>query len=410
MEAAGGPRQRLVSVDVLRALAALAVLFAHVPHPAFSPNKWSTYLFYPAEFGGQGVTLFLLLSGFCIHIGTARKALSGAALSCNWIAFWRRRFYRLYPPYLAAIVLSLAACLPWHGPTVYYLSMEQIPGRLYKDLIAHLLMVHNLFPKYIHGLNNGAFWTLGLEEQLYALYALFLLFRRRVSAAGTFAITLTVMLLWWLAGSLACDSVHLPALWAAWPLTFWGIWTLGSLAGEAAVGAITLPRWCYSRRIATGCAILGVFLHSFTVPTFQVLMAQLPVSWQPAEDAWLVRLVDQFWFFFRLTDYVLAVSFFIVLNRWIRAEANGGFQGRVSNVLAHIGRMSYSLYLVHGPVLVLVEQFWPPSMPISSAGSIIRYVVGVPLCLAVSSVFYWLIERWFISDRISPRNYQRISD
>ena len=63
---------RLVCIDVLRGVAALAVLLHHIPHQAqdISP-RLARYLFLPFDFGYVGVSLFLVLSGFCIHLAGA---------------------------------------------------------------------------------------------------------------------------------------------------------------------------------------------------------------------------------------------------------------------------------------------------------------------------------------------------
>src|SRR2546428_2282337 len=111
-------RQRLRSVDALRGLAALAVLFTHVPHLETLPLCGRRLLFLPFDYGRQGVTLFLVISGFCIHLTVAKKLAGGQGVACNWAAFWRRRFHRLYPPYLAAIAVSLLCVLAvgWLNP------------------------------------------------------------------------------------------------------------------------------------------------------------------------------------------------------------------------------------------------------------------------------------------------------
>src|SRR5205823_14160044 len=97
---AGATREggRLTAVDALRGLAALAVLAIHVPHVRPPQGGRKQLLFLPAEYGTQGVTLFLVISGFCIHLGAARALARGAGARCDWAAFWRRRFRRLYPP------------------------------------------------------------------------------------------------------------------------------------------------------------------------------------------------------------------------------------------------------------------------------------------------------------------------
>src|SRR5215469_13507079 len=100
---------RLTSVDALRALAALAVLVGHVPFSG-DPLPFSVQSILSAglRLGRLGVPLFLVLSGFCIHLSVARRMASGEGVRSDWGRFWRRRFWRLYPPYVAAIGFSLA--------------------------------------------------------------------------------------------------------------------------------------------------------------------------------------------------------------------------------------------------------------------------------------------------------------
>ncbi|HMC90428.1 MAG TPA: hypothetical protein VKI17_12820, partial [Gemmataceae bacterium] len=68
------------------------VLLKHVPHPEALSDSSRRFLFLPFEYGPQGVILFLVISGFCIHLNFARKLAAGQAAACNWASFWRRRF------------------------------------------------------------------------------------------------------------------------------------------------------------------------------------------------------------------------------------------------------------------------------------------------------------------------------
>ena len=167
--------QRLVSVDVLRGIAALAVVGIHVPHYAhggwrLNPFFWPAFLL---DYGYLGVPLFVVISGFCIHRRAAFATARTGIAKFSWIQFWKRRFWRLYPPYLAAIVFSLACALLLHD------KFHVLTSSIGWDLITHSLLIHNLTDEYSTSLGNGAFWSLGMEEQLYALYfVLFLLMVR----------------------------------------------------------------------------------------------------------------------------------------------------------------------------------------------------------------------------------------
>jgi peptidoglycan/LPS O-acetylase OafA/YrhL len=50
-------------------------------------------------YGHMGVAMFFVVSGFCIHLSHARSN------SRSWVEFSRRRFFRIYPPYLLSLLV-----------------------------------------------------------------------------------------------------------------------------------------------------------------------------------------------------------------------------------------------------------------------------------------------------------------
>src|SRR5215469_16550516 len=99
---------RFDCVDQLRGAAALAVVLCHLSVSAYvntpSPGEahWPM-LGLVLGFGYAGVPLFFVISGFCIHLPQARARASEAGAQPDWRQFFRRRFWRLYPPYAASI-------------------------------------------------------------------------------------------------------------------------------------------------------------------------------------------------------------------------------------------------------------------------------------------------------------------
>jgi peptidoglycan/LPS O-acetylase OafA/YrhL len=118
---------RLQCIDVLRGIAILAVILMHVPHDApggFRLNPW----FFPAwllNFGYLGVHLFVLISGFCIHRRAAIEKKISGHWNVSWGRFWLRRFWRLYPPYVVAIGLSILAARYLHDSALRRQVREQ---------------------------------------------------------------------------------------------------------------------------------------------------------------------------------------------------------------------------------------------------------------------------------------------
>jgi len=107
----------LQSIDALSGIAALGVVLYHavlqtqngVPNNLFQwPVKLGVFL---SSLGYIGVFLFFVISGFCIHLQWAKTRASGVTPIIQLGSFWRRRFRRLYPPYIIALApfLLLAA-------------------------------------------------------------------------------------------------------------------------------------------------------------------------------------------------------------------------------------------------------------------------------------------------------------
>jgi len=98
-------------LDGIRGIAILGVFFFHSLHATFGFDnlKWngiyrdfnvldSFLALYPFTYGGAGVAIFFVVSGFCIHLRHQRSK------DGDWLSFANRRFFRIYPPYLLALL------------------------------------------------------------------------------------------------------------------------------------------------------------------------------------------------------------------------------------------------------------------------------------------------------------------
>ncbi|HKX31068.1 MAG TPA: acyltransferase [Blastocatellia bacterium] len=398
--------RRLQSIDVLRGLACLAILFFHIPRPDLTARSWwHAVLFFPISFGHLGVPLFLLISGFCIHGGAARELAAGQHSSISWSEFWRRRFWRLYPPYLVTIGLSLIV--------VYLLVRLGQQPEWYRctslswDLVTHLLMIHNLSADYRTGVGNSPLWSLGLEEQLYALYALYLLLRKRLRPARVLLLATCVLSMWWFLipfiwthriGRLPLELGG----WETWPFGYWGFWVAGALAAEAHAGVIELPSWCYRRRAMWTCFAIG------TLTNVKTLGRIINSHWGLATLPGIRHAVGDHSMLWLSNPAFFVAGFFILMNIWVDREARGDFRFSGSKTLARIGVISYSLYLTHLPVVRTLELLL--SLPRTITGTLIRYLLYTPLCLLIALAFFWTIERHFLRSRQKPDPHGRMRE
>jgi len=383
--------RRLVSIDVLRGVAVLAVIAIHIPH--WAPGGWREHPFFGlsllAEFGYLGVPLFIVISGFCIHRAAARSKAQTGEFAFAWGQFWKRRFIRLYPPYVAAIGVSLFAAFFLHA------RFENTASFLGWDLVTHLLLVHNLTDEFATSLGNGALWSLGTEEQLYALYFVLMLIvvRRGDGAALATAFVCTVV---WRALVVVLPErgpslgpFHL-GQWFQWPFYYWFHWALGAFAVSAFTAGRVLPAWCRSLRVALALILIGMSVNRVIVEF--LADTRFAAAFVQGLDTMSVLMFHQ------LGELAIATGFFCLINTLLKREAGAGVGLPGAAQLAAVGRISYSIYLVHIPVIFTLEHHLPLGFePLPWA---IRYIVYGGLCLAAGYVFFQLVERWFLAGRL----------
>ena len=176
--------ERFENINLLRAFAALAVVFFHV----ITYMNWTAFPMsgplLTLRIGWIGVDLFFVISGFVI----ARSALGLWRADTNSFArnFWARRLARIVPLYL----LTCAAWIVLFLPDFF----DQRPLRLVWQLGAHLAFVHTFWP-FTYNAINGANWTLALEMQFYLSIALMIPWIARTSG---WRIWLGCMVIAWL--------------------------------------------------------------------------------------------------------------------------------------------------------------------------------------------------------------------
>ncbi|HUK36747.1 MAG TPA: acyltransferase, partial [Vicinamibacterales bacterium] len=241
---------RLASIDCLRGLAVLLVLVHHVFRMSF-PEKslfWIQIWVGATDPGVRGVVLFFVISGFCIHMPWARRKTAGESSHIDFIRFWKRRLWRLYPPYFFALtgglflILFLALIGKYGAVTPDYFPHQ--PQRIVYDYVAHLLMLHGFHPEFDGAGSNPAFWTLAREEYLYLLYFLLLFVRIRSNAwMSTFAALAAGIGFRTLMAAIMGEHAYGFSLVSSSAIVLWIEWALGMLAVEGALGLVDLPKW-----------------------------------------------------------------------------------------------------------------------------------------------------------------------
>lgn len=129
-------------LDGLRGLAIVLVLAGHVLEFGFGIHT---------DFGGLGVLLFFLLSGFLITGLLDREKTRTGAISLR--AFYIRRVLRLFP---ALFIFLATQCV--------LIETRVVTDTPWYAVAACLLYVRNIWGR---GSTTGHIWSLSLEEQFY---------------------------------------------------------------------------------------------------------------------------------------------------------------------------------------------------------------------------------------------------
>ena len=329
------------AIDGLRALAVLSVIVFHFD-AAWLPG------------GFTGVDMFFVISGFVISQALASRATQpvGALL----LDFYRRRVLRLLPALLvmlmATFVLS-ALFIPraWRNEQFDQTGWAALVG------LSNVVLAGHHDDYFSPGADLNPFlhtWTLGVEEQFYLIFpALFLVWLRGRER-------------WWWARALLPLLTVLSLLWAGWqaqaaPTA--AFYLLPSRFWELAAGAL-LYQWMRTRTIGRHLPLVSVAgLALLVTGTWVAPLLPMPV---PGVLATVVGTM--------------------LLLAGVSMRQGPGIARSLSWApLVYLGRLSYSLYLWHWPLLVLLR--WTYGL---QGAALWLYPV---VLLSMSAASYHLVEQ-----------------
>ncbi len=304
--------ERLQNIQALRGVAALMVLAAHVKGAEGDYGGAGTLLPHFLYMGVVGVDLFFLISGFVMtHV-----ALSGERGPAAARRFLYNRGARIYPVYWAATLLLM---LLYAGKQVFFAEATPFPN----PVETFLLLPDDHYPLVPVG------WTLVHEMYFYALFTLFVAMSR---------IELPLFLGAWTVILIAAFGAGLFDA-NAWtkiafnPLTFEFIFgALVALALKRGVTQLAAPA------LIAGVALFAIETAFFSEKLYPHIMG---------EFAW--RAV------------MFSPPFALMLYGAAALERRG--EARAPSWLIRTGDASYSLYLIHIPVFLVVGKLVSIAVP-----------------------------------------------
>lgn len=346
-------------MDGLRGLAVAMVVVTHAwtQHPPviwtanWSHNKMQlvqhpTILDYIANRGYQGVSLFLVLSGFCLSYPILKRRRDGSTTWFQANHFFARRFVRILPAYYVALALCIGLVQLFHLNHWPYLRAMSTDDLGTSNIVLHLLLLHG-FTMYDYSINSP-FWSLSLEWQWYWLFPIVLLFAIRFPIRTTLT-CLIIAMVW--QGTMEDNTIL-----TSWPPGRLFEFCCGVLVARQMVSGFKCP----PGYLALGAAIA-------------ILIAEFPFG-TTVGDIGLYQPL-----------YGIAFALTLLLGH-TSSIVNRMFSWPP---LVHLGIMSYSVYLIHRPISDIIEAFAPLWLRSSYLMIPTAAVVGV----GFGAVFYFLVER-----------------
>lgn len=340
--------RNIPSLDGLRAVSVLLVLFAHAAETRGFPDLgWARWI--PERCGELGVKVFFVISGFLITSLLVRELETTGGISLR--DFYLRRAFRIFPVYY--FYLAIAFTLPALG------AASLRPHDAFFSL-TYLMNYH-----YDRAWNVGHGWSLSVEEQFYLLWPAVMCFagpRRRVQVA------------------MAVVVVGPIARAASWAIQL-------RLGGENVGIGQTFPT--VADALAVGC-LLALWRDRIASWTrYNALLRSRVFALVPLAALAAMLGTRVLAFNHTIAQTILNVAVCVTIDRCARIP--GGAVIRLLNArpVAFIGTLSYSIYIWQQP-------FMNPSI----TSPLLRFPLNLAFVFPVALASYYLIEKPFLRLRV----------
>ncbi|MBA3921944.1 MAG: acyltransferase [Nostocaceae cyanobacterium] len=381
VEKPSNQRLHLAYLDGIRGLASLYVVLVHCwDSKLVLQPLWMSLVTKFLRYGIFAVVIFIVLSGYCLMLPIVRS--NKGYFSGGLQGFFKRRIRRILPPYYAALLLcmfmgGIILCLErtidldWYNNGINALPGLFSPNFSFHDIFVYFLLIQN----FVSDINkiDGPTWTVAVEWQIYFVFAIFLIpIWRSFGLFYTVAIaSLVGLTLTYLMGS---ESSHA----SPW---FLGLFALGMAAAEINFSPKPSLIWLKSS------LPWGVLAAVFACLGF--LTEWLRFASVPGLPEWIVH-------------YCLAVGTGCFLIYCTNFLTNGkalpqSLKFLESRWVVTLGMFSYSLYIIHAPVVWLVHQLLLYQKLSPTLMAVKWFVYAVPLSLLIAYLFHLIFERPFMS-------------
>ncbi len=332
---------RLPLIDLFKAVASQLIVLHHFS--AYGPLAEAFGDITPDvagwlyDYARMAVQVFLVIGGFLAarSLAPEGRAAFGEPLHLVW-----KRYQRLVVPFVGALLLAMLCAAVARA----WMDDDAIPDKAtLAQFFAHTLLLHNILD--FDALSAGV-WYVAIDFQLFALFALVLAFARAM--AGNQPVNPAPFLVFALAFA-SLFHFNLDAAWDNFGLYFFGSYALGAGAW-----------WASDRR--------------------------RPIAWLGA--IWAVGIAAL------LVDFRLRIAIAVAVAMILGLGRRSGLLDRWTDfrLTAYLGRISYSVFLVHFPIYLLVSALYDRYAPDGDGPALVALLAAWASSIAAGHVFHHLVE------------------
>jgi peptidoglycan/LPS O-acetylase OafA/YrhL len=328
-----------------RAIAALWVVAFHSYAVYVDPKRPFHPLVQAIEqFNGQGylgVHLFFVISGYCI----AASVYKLSARNGNSREFVINRFWRIYPTYWAALVVSIIINLIASSFNNTTPTSNLLNG--WQAWLGHILLAQPYFNTSFY---VGVYWTLTIEVAFYLIVAILLIVKNLFGQKLALFIGL----------SLGFASIFAPLGTMFTFISYWNEFVCGIL-------------------------VFSALLAKYQNQTYHQNLSLILIVIFGLLGIWVDKNYHSSTLWFAA---VFAIGLYVLY----------GFDKKIDSIrqlhwLKYLGIMSYSLYLIHVPFQAKVMNLGIRFVPVDSPMLLILQIFALIVALGTSYIFYQLVEK-----------------
>jgi len=357
-------------IEVLRGFAIISALISHMIILSGKPLPGMQWLQSHLGFWG-GVDLFFTISGFMItqSLLRAQRLRNAMPLRDTLKVFWIKRAYRLFPSAWLWIALPLLAGALMPGTLPANLWSYAAAAALNIANIGSPFFLHSEGAAYLHHNPFAHYWTLSMEEQFYVVFPILLLLTPPRLLIAALVVGIVLQFGW------GRDMFTL-AWYTRTDALMWGVMlglTFQSGIYQRLNPVLLQKRWIGAPVFYGLLLLLGLVTYRLGSFDFAVGLTPRPIA------VGVIALV--------CAALVFVASFdrhYLMLPGWPKA------------MLVWLGERSYSIYLIHHSLFMLVAAIYLRAYVTSVSSQeppmFFAVVVGVVLTLVLAELNYRYVE------------------